>query len=97
MKVFKIRLNSNEYQSFLPLDSNVWKTDLLKMDCLPKLSVWKPPTVYITNPKLKKGSFFHLCSGAFLLSIPPQSNRCRLSSKWPASYCHCRFKAPYST
>jgi hypothetical protein len=67
MKVFRIRLNSNDFQSLLPVDSKVWETDVLKMDCKPKLPAWKPPAVYIGNPKLKQGSFLHLCSGAFVV------------------------------
>jgi hypothetical protein len=70
MKVFRIRLNSNIYQSFLPTETKVWETDLLKMDCQPKLPAWKPPEVYIQNPKRKPGSFFHLCSGAFVVDSP---------------------------
>jgi hypothetical protein len=69
MKVFRIRLNSNVFQSFLPVDPGVWKTDLLKMDCQPKLPSWTPPAVYVQNPKLKKGSFSHLCSGAFVADL----------------------------
>jgi hypothetical protein len=67
MKVFRIRLNSNDFQSFLPVDSKVWETDALKMDCKRMLAAWKPPAVYIYNPKLKQGSFLHLCSGAFVV------------------------------
>jgi hypothetical protein len=67
MKVFRIRLNSNDFLSFLPADPTIWQTDLLKLDCKPKLPAWKPPAVYAVTPKLKQGNFFHLCSGAFVV------------------------------
>jgi hypothetical protein len=66
MEIFRIRLNSNEFQSFLPADTNIWQTDALKMDCKPKLSKWKAPEIYIQNPKREQGNFLHLCSGAFV-------------------------------
>jgi hypothetical protein len=36
------------------------------MDCTRKLPDWVSPRVYVPNPTLKKGNFFHLCSGAFV-------------------------------
>lgn len=70
MKVFRIRLNSNEFQSFLPADPETWNGDMLKMDCRPKLSTWEPPKVYVPNPKLRQGHFYHLCAGAFVVDAP---------------------------
>lgn len=67
MKVFRVRLDSNHFQSLLPVDPEVWRADLLKMDCKPKLPTWKPPACYVTNPKLKRGSFFHFASGSFVV------------------------------
>jgi hypothetical protein len=67
MKVFRIRLNSNNFQSFLPVDSKVWGTDVLKMDCRSRLSIWKPPGIYVSNPTLRQGSFLHLAAGAFVV------------------------------
>jgi hypothetical protein len=67
MRVYKLRLDSNNYQRFLPEDEGIWKTERLTMDCTRKLSSWMPPAVYVPNPKLKKGKFFHLCSGAFVI------------------------------
>ena len=37
------------------------------MDCQKKFSGWKPLDVYAHNPKLKRGNFAHLCSGAFVI------------------------------
>jgi hypothetical protein len=65
MQVFRIRLDSNRFQSLLPRDPAVWSSDSLIMDCNPKLG-WHAPPVYVPNPKLRKGSFLHLCSGAFV-------------------------------
>jgi hypothetical protein len=67
MEIFRIRLNSNKFQSFLPKDANVWQTDTLKLNCVSKLSTWRSPEVYIHNPKLEKGNFSHLCSGGFVV------------------------------
>src|ERR1700716_843254 len=66
MKVYKLRLDSNNYQRFLLEDEGVWKTKRLTMDCTRKLPGWIPLVVYIPNPALKRGEFFHLCSGAFV-------------------------------
>jgi len=67
MQVFRIRLNSNKFQSFLPSDEKVWETDLLKLDCRPKLQSWVPPSVYIDHPDQSKGNFFHFCSAGFVV------------------------------
>jgi hypothetical protein len=67
MKVFRIRLDSNQFQSFLPRDERIWKTETLTMNCSRKLQGWVPPDVYVWNPKLKLGDFFHFCSGAFVV------------------------------
>jgi hypothetical protein len=67
MEIFRIRLNSNGFQSFLPKDANIWQTDALKMNCVSKLSTWRSPEVYIHNPKIEKGNFSHLCSGGFVI------------------------------
>lgn len=66
MKIFRIRLDSNVFQSFLPVDTAIWQTDTLKMDCQPKSVQWKPPEVYVHSPKRKRGNFFHFCSGALV-------------------------------
>lgn len=66
MNVYRLRLDSNNYQRFLPEDERIWKTERLTMDCTRKLPGWIPPSVYVPNPTLKKGTFFHLCSGAFV-------------------------------
>jgi len=58
MKVYKLRLDSNNYQRFLLEDEGVWKTKRLIMDCTRKLPGWLPPAVYVPNPTLKKGGVF---------------------------------------
>jgi hypothetical protein len=69
VKVYKLRLDSNNYQRFLPEDEGIWKTKRLTMDCTRKLPAWIPPAVYVPNPSLKKGHFLHLCSGAFVAGM----------------------------
>ena len=64
MEIFRVRLDSNNFQRFLPVKADIWQTDILKMDCRPKVSNWKSPEIYIHNPKRTVGNFFHLCSGA---------------------------------
>jgi len=66
MRIYKLRLDSNNYQRFLPESEGIWKTKRLKMDCTRKLPEWMPPEIYIPNPTLKKGNFAHLCAGAFV-------------------------------
>jgi hypothetical protein len=66
MEIFRIRLNSNKFQSFLPADQAVWQTEMFKMDCQPRLDAWKAPGVYISNPKHQAGNFSHLCSGGIV-------------------------------
>jgi hypothetical protein len=37
------------------------------MNCSPKLEGWISPDIYVWNPKHREGSFYHLCSGAFVV------------------------------
>jgi hypothetical protein len=39
------------------------------MNCSPKLEGWIPADIYVWNPKLKEGSFYHPCSGAFVVDF----------------------------
>ena len=68
MEVFRIRLNSNRFQTFLPVEQSIWNTDALKMDCKSKVAYWNAPEIYVPNPRHEQGDFFHLCSGAFVVS-----------------------------
>ena len=67
MKVYEVVPDTNTYRRFLPADPEVWKTDLLVMDCDRKASGWRPPAIYVPNPKLKRGNFTRLSSGAFVV------------------------------
>jgi hypothetical protein len=66
MKVFRVSLDSNKFQSLLPCDQAIWRTEALEMNCSPKMSAWCPPAVYVSNPRLRLGNFLHLCSGGFV-------------------------------
>lgn len=66
MKIYKVRLDVNHYQSFLPEEEGIWKSKILQMDCTPKADRWQPPKIYVVNPARPRGNFFRLCSGAFV-------------------------------
>jgi hypothetical protein len=67
MEVFRVSLDVNHYRRFLPTDSGVFATGVFEMACQNKLPVWRSPPVYVFNPMLKAGNFYHLCSGAFVV------------------------------
>src|SRR5437016_5316183 len=66
MEIFRIRLDSNVFQFFLPVDTTIWQTDVLKMNCKPKLLAWNPPRIYVHNPTHEPSNFLHLCSGGLV-------------------------------
>ena len=66
MKIYALRLDSNNYQRFLPGEEGIWKTRRLKLDCTRKAQDWIPPEIYVPNPTLKRGNFFYLCSTGFV-------------------------------
>ena len=57
MRVYRVTLDGDRYQCFLPEDGEIYKTDRLVFDCRPKLADWVPPPVYVYKPKLKRGNF----------------------------------------
>ncbi len=65
MEVYKIKPDVNQFQSFLPVDDAIWKTDVLKFDGNSKLQTWQPPPVYVLYPKKALGNFFRISAGAF--------------------------------
>ena len=67
MEIYRVQTDINHFQRFFPTDSAIYETDILNMDCQPKLVDWNAPKVYIDNPKKKLGNFFDLCSGAFVV------------------------------
>lgn len=67
MKVYSLRLDSNNYQRFLLEEAEVRKSALLTMNCTRKLKDWVPPEIRVPNPTLAKGNFFHLTSGALVI------------------------------
>lgn len=66
MRIYRIRNDVKAYQSLVD-DDSVWKGDLLTFDCEPKSPTWRPPSVYIGNPKLRRGHFAYLCPGALVV------------------------------
>jgi hypothetical protein len=67
MKVFRVRINTNEYQRFLPTDESIWESDWLKLNCKPKQATWRQPLVYVADPMKQPGNFIHLCAGGFVV------------------------------
>ncbi len=67
MEVYRIRLNSNDYQQFLPSDESIWKGETLKMNCKRKLDNWRAPEVYVHNPMRERGNFSSLCPGGLVV------------------------------
>lgn len=55
MKVFRVRLDVNRYQSFYPVREDEWYK--LNMDCAQRKQ-WVPPSVYVLHPKLIAGNFY---------------------------------------
>lgn len=57
MKVFKIRMDGDRYQTFYPVNrDDVWT---LRMDGTSKIDSWTPPPVYVLHPKLRAGGFYN--------------------------------------
>jgi len=67
MKIYRVTLDVNNYQSFFPDDEKIWQTETLNMDSTSKLSGWIPPKIYILKPKLKRGNFFYFCAGGLVI------------------------------
>ncbi len=57
MKVFRIRMDVDRYQSFLPVDTKC--KALHNTDGSPRSKDWSPPPVFVYSPKLKAGSFYN--------------------------------------
>src|SRR5579871_5306457 len=67
MKIFRVRPDVNNYQYFM-LEDDVTG---VRFDCSRIADTWKPPPVFIFNPKAKRGHFFKLWStAAFIMDSP---------------------------
>ena len=82
MKVHRLKLAVNEYQSFLPKDSNVWQSEKLLMDGKSKKDMWSNIEFYILQTNLKKGNFFGGIPGAIVID---EAARHELAFFWEAS------------
>jgi hypothetical protein len=67
LKIYRIVPDVNRFQGLSVEDDKVWQGTMLTFDCTPKSSTWAAPSVYVLQPKLKKGNFFNLCPGALVL------------------------------
>lgn len=64
MKVYRVNINPDEYQTLLPATSNAEIIlDAQIMGGVPKLNNWVPVEHYIINPLAKKGNFYSLSTG----------------------------------
>lgn len=68
MRVYRLVFETDDYQSLIPEDENIWETDVLDMDCTPKSEKWVPPKVRVYNPRKRRGHFFRLASSAMVIS-----------------------------
>jgi len=67
MKVYRIRTDANNFQSFYPIDEKIWDTNLLIFDGASRKKDWIPLEVYVLQTKLKRGNFFKLCPGSLVV------------------------------
>ena len=63
MKVYRVRSDRNSYQQLLPTDEAIYKTAMLRFDCMKKSETWSPPQVYVSNPNKIRGNFFGFSTG----------------------------------
>lgn len=64
MTIYRLKADVNNYQFFLPSDLETVEQQVLMMDCERRLDTWKPPRVYIHQPKLKRGNFIAVGMGS---------------------------------
>jgi hypothetical protein len=68
MKVYRVKVDVNRFQYFLPRDKTAWSGPTLLFDCSPKQPGWVAPELYVYQPKLLPGSFSNLMmSGALIV------------------------------
>lgn len=65
MRVYRVRGEVNDYQALLAHDSDIWKTDALRLNGTPRTDGWIPPRVYSDQPRLKTPDIWTLvgCAG----------------------------------
>lgn len=68
MKIFRIRHDVSKYQTFIAADPNIWNTNQLSFEGLPKKDSWSSPEVYYPNPLEKLGDFVYLCPGVLVFN-----------------------------
>jgi len=66
IKVYRLKVDVNKYQYFLPeqeeYEAKLW------MDCISKADNWLPPPVFVYKPFHKKGDFYSFNSSALITS-----------------------------
>lgn len=67
MKIYRVRAEVGVFQAASPNDETIWRTGTLSFDCSPKASHWQSLDVFIGNPRRKRGNFFGMCPGTFLM------------------------------
>lgn len=65
MRVYRINLDVNHYQYFLPENAEDWKR--LEMDCTSKMDIWEPPPVFILQPTHIPGNFYQFGTGFLIM------------------------------
>lgn len=68
MKIYRLSVDVNTYQTILTDDESVWDTDLLNFDCQKKANIWQAPELFIFNPKKKSGDFSYITPGSLIIN-----------------------------
>ena len=63
MTIYSVRNDVKTYRYVLPTDAETTRQEPLLFDCERLLEGWKPPEVFVCEPKLKRGNFMGVGMG----------------------------------
>jgi hypothetical protein len=66
MKIYKIKIDSNNVQAVQPILKIENLLDFMKFDCISKKENWKEIDVYVYNPKMKPKNFYNMGIGTLI-------------------------------
>lgn len=69
MRIYRVRVDVNAFQSLFLENREEWCLDDVTCDCSPRAGDWTTPQVYVLKPKLNKGNFSALndCVGTLVV------------------------------